>query len=89
MVWKIEITASAAGDLKHLDKQTAARILLFLKNRVATLENPRSIGEALQGTLKKYWKYRVGNWRIVTEIRDDVLVVAVVKVGHRREVYRH
>jgi mRNA interferase RelE/StbE len=57
--------------------------------RVAVLDDPRSIGEALVGPrLGDRWKYRVGDYRIIADIQDDVLVVYVVKVGNRREVYR-
>ena len=61
----------------------------FLLERLANLENPRSLGEALQGRhLGEFWRYRVGDYRIVCKIQDDHLVILVIKVGHRREVYR-
>ena len=67
----------------------ARRILAFLHKRVATLEDPRSIGEALKGSaLGEYWKYRIGNWRVICEIKDKEIVIVVLRVGNRREVYR-
>ena len=67
----------------------ARRILAFLHERVATLEDPRSIGEALKGSaLGEYWKYRIGNWRVICEIKDKEIVIVVLRVGNRREVYR-
>ena len=67
----------------------ARRILAFLHERVATLEDPRSIGEALKGSaLGEYWKYRIGDWRVICEIKDKEIVIVVLRVGNRREVYR-
>ncbi len=89
MAWKIEIDAKAEKELGKLDKGVAKRITKFLRERVAVLDDPRSIGEALVGPrLGDRWKYRVGDYRIIADIQDDVLVVYVVKVGNRREVYR-
>jgi len=76
-------------DLAKLDKQIAKRITDFLRGRVAALDNPRTIGEALKGSkLGEFWKYRVGDWRIIASIEDGALRILVVKIGNRREVYR-
>ena len=89
MAWTIELSTQAKKNLKQFDPQTTKRILAFLFERVSMLENPRSIGEALQGTtLGDCWKYRVGDYRIVAELKDSVLCIVVVRVGHRREVYK-
>ena len=89
MVWKLEFDSAAVRDLDKLDPQTARRILAFLHGRVATLDDPRSIGEALKGSkLGEFWKYRVGDYRIISNIEDGALRILVVKIGNRREVYR-
>ena len=89
MGWKIEFDENAERELKKLDPQIAKRILTFLFNRVAPLENPRSIGKALKGSkLGSFWRYRVGDFQVVTCIEDDALRVLVVRVGNRRQVYR-
>ncbi|WP_224963368.1 type II toxin-antitoxin system RelE family toxin [Geomonas subterranea] len=89
MRWKIEFAPGAVRELDRLDPQVARRILRFLGERIAVLKDPRSVGEALVGSkLGEFWKYRQGDYRIVTSIRDDVVTVLVVRVGHRREVYR-
>jgi len=89
LAWSIEIDAAAEKDLSKLDKQVARRITKFLRERVATLDDPRSLGEALHGPrFGERWKYRVGDYRIVADIQDNVLRVYVVAVGNRREVYR-
>ena len=89
MAWKVEIDRAAVRDLGKLDPQTARRILAFLQDRVATLDDPRSIGEALKGSkLGEFWKYRVGDYRVISRIEDDALRVLVVRVGRRDKVYR-
>ena len=89
MVWKVEFDSVAERDLDKLDPQTARRILAFLHGRVASLDDPRSIGEALKGSkLGEFWKYRVGDYRIISSIEDGALRILVVKIGNRREVYR-
>lgn len=89
MAWAVEFDPDAIKDLKRLDHQVQVRIVAFLKQRVALLDDPRSIGEALAGArLGQYWKYRVGDWRIICDIQDRKIVVRVLRVGNRREVYR-
>lgn len=89
MAWLIEFDPDAIKDLKKLDRPVQRRIVDFLKLRLAALDNPRAIGEALAGsTLGNYWKYRVGDWRIICDIQDQRIVVRVLRVGNRREVYK-
>ena len=89
MAWRIEFGDAAKKDLAKLDKQLARRITAFLRERVVVLDDPRSIGDALKGgKLGEFWKYRVGNWRIIASIEDGALLILVVKIGNRREVYR-
>lgn len=89
MTWLIEFDESAVADLAKMDKPIAKRITKFMRERVATLDDPRSIGEALKGSqLGDLWKYRVGDYRVISDIQDELVRVYVVKVGNRREVYR-
>jgi mRNA interferase RelE/StbE len=89
MAWIVELDPAAEKDLSNLDSQQAKRILRFLFERVAHLENPRSIGEALKGSrFNTLWKYRVGDYRIISSIEDNVAKILVVKIGNRKEVYR-
>ena len=89
MAWRIEFSSAARKDLTGLDPQVARRITGFLRERVAVLDDPRAIGEALQGSrLGAFWKYRVGDYRVIADIEDQVLRILVVRVGNRREVYR-
>lgn len=89
MVWRIEIAPAAKKELDKIDRQTAQRILTFLRNRVAQIKDPRSIGDALKGPkFGEYWRYRVGDYRIIVRIEDDVSLILVLRVGHRKHVYK-
>ena len=89
MAWRIDFADAARKELLRLDPPTARRIHAFLTQRLALLDDPRSIGEALPGPrLGAYWKYRVGDWRIIATIEDDLLRILVLRIGNRREVYR-
>ena len=89
MAWKVELDPAAERELGKIDPQHARRILAFLHERVATLDDPRSIGEALKGSrLGIYWKYRVGDYRIICRIEEERVVVLVLAIGHRREIYK-
>jgi len=89
MAWRVELDRAAVRDLGKLDRQAARRILAFLHGRVATLEDPRSIGETLKGSrLGEFWKYRIGDYRIIARIEDDALRVLVVRAARRDKVYR-
>lgn len=89
MAWSVELAQSAERELDKLDPPRRKRILKFLDERVATLNDPRSLGEALHGSrLGEFWKYRVGDYRLICKIEDARLVVLVLRVGHRKEIYR-
>ena len=89
MAWKLELSSLAQKNLDQLDPQHARRVLSFLRDRVAPLDDPRSIGEALNGSrLGEFWKYRVGDIRIIASIEDQALRILIIKLGHRREIYR-
>jgi mRNA interferase RelE/StbE len=89
MAHNVELSESADRELGKLDAQQAKRILKFLHERVAKLNDPHSVGEALHGSrLGEFWKYRVGDYRLICKIKDDRLVVLVLRVGHRKEIYR-
>jgi mRNA interferase RelE/StbE len=87
--YRIEFDPRAEKELAKLDREVARRILRFLRERVAALEDPRSLGEPLRGPeLGKFWKYRVGDYRLICHIQDGEAKVLVLRVGHRRDVYR-
>jgi mRNA interferase RelE/StbE len=88
LAWSIEFAKTAKDQLRKLDRPVAKRILDFMDERIAVLENPRQTGKALKGPLGEFWCYRVGDFRIICEIQDDVISILVVQIGNRREVYR-
>jgi mRNA interferase RelE/StbE len=88
MAWNLELSPRAQQQLDKLDKTAARRIAKFLYERVGRLNDPRQIGEPLQGTLVGLWCYRVGDYRIICTLEHDRLVVLVLRIGHRREVYK-
>lgn len=89
MAWRIELSGLAQKNLRAFDRQAAVRILRFLNDRLAPLDDPRSLGEALKGSqLGGFWKYRVGDYRVIASIDDRAVQILVVRIGHRRDVYR-
>ncbi|MBX5191073.1 type II toxin-antitoxin system RelE/ParE family toxin [Rhizobium sp. NZLR3b] len=89
MVWRIEFHRAAERELDKLGHEAARRILRFLNDRVARLDDPRSIGEALKGSeLGDFWKYRVGDYRVIANIDDGAVLILIVRIGNRRDVYR-
>jgi mRNA interferase RelE/StbE len=85
----IEFDEQARRQFKKLDAQAARRLYAFLRDRVAPLDDPRQFGKALQGsTLGDFWAYRVGDYRIICDLQDGRLVVLVLAIANRRDVYR-
>jgi mRNA interferase RelE/StbE len=88
LAWTIEYTDAARRQLRKLDKQSARRILDYMDQRIAPLEDVRSVGKALSGPLGEFWRYRIGEYRIICELQDKALRVLVVRVGDRKDIYR-
>lgn len=88
MAWRIEYLRSAQKSVERLDPQIRKRIRDYLLNRVATLDDPRSVGKPLKGPLAAYWRFRVGDYRIICDILNDRLVILVITIGHRRDIYQ-
>lgn len=88
MSWDYRVSERALKDLRKLGPDAARRVLDFLDGRIRNAEDPRTFGKALRGELGEFWRYRVGDFRILWKLEDEVWIVLVVKVGHRRNVYR-
>jgi mRNA interferase RelE/StbE len=89
LAWTVELDPAALKELRKLDRPVARRILTLLREPLAVIDDPRSIGEALRGdALGEYWKYRLGDYRIVSRIVDRRILILVLRIGHRRDVYR-
>lgn len=87
MAWQIEISDTARKQLIKLDRQIQANIIRYLRERVATNEDPRRYGAPLRRELTGRWKYRVGAYRLICDIQDERVLVLVLMVGHRSNIY--
>ncbi len=87
MKYKVEFTQRALKDLKKLDRHTAALILGWIRKNLENCENPRLFGKALTANRSRQWRYRVGDYRLLAEIRDEKIIILILNIGHRREIY--
>lgn len=88
MSWRVEFTSRAEKDIERLSTKEQRRVLEFLHQRVSAHPNPRILAKRLTGTKQEAWRFRVGDHRIIIQFQDSRLVVLVVEIGNRREVYR-
>ncbi len=88
MAWTVSVANNAERQLRKLDRSVQRRILDWLDDRIEGCKNPRHFGEALRGDRAGLWRYRVGDYRILCDIRDQEVVVLVLAIGHRRQIYR-
>jgi len=88
LAWAIEYAGTAKKQLRKLDRSVARRIVDFMDERIASGNDPRRLGKPLKGPLGDLWCYRVGDFRILCDIQDGALIVLVLQIGNRREVYR-
>lgn len=87
MSWQVKIDKHATKTLAKINQKDQTTILNFLKHELPKLDNPRLKGKALQGNLKGLWRYRVGDYRLITQIRDNELIILVIEIGHRKDIY--
>ena len=89
MAWTTRFTDRAKKELAKLDRPVGKRITTYLRRHIDEAADPRAVGEALQGSdLGSYWKYRIGNYRVIAEIQHRQVRVLVIRIGHRSKVYR-
>lgn len=88
MTWTVEFDDSAAKELRKLDKQAQKEILRYLRERIASDEDPRRFGKSLSRELAGLWRYRIRHYRLICHIEDDKLIVLVLGVGHRKGIYK-
>lgn len=87
MTWTVEFDNAAAKELRKLDRQAQQEILRYFRERIATDEDPRRFGKPLSRDLAGLWRYRLRNYRMICSIEDDKLVILVLRVGHRKDIY--
>ena len=87
MRYSVEFSKRARKELEKLDTNVSLRITLWIQNNLEGCEDPRRFGKALVGNHFGEWSYRVGDYRIIAEIHDNKILILVISVGHRREIY--
>ena len=87
MSWDYKLTDAAIKQMRKMGAEGRKRIFAYLDANIANCDDPRQFGKALKGDLGEYWRYRVEDYRILCEIKDEELIVLVVKVGNRRDIY--
>ena len=87
MKYKVEYLPSVVKELQKLDKYTQRILLEWIEKNLVDCENPRIHGKALTANRVDQWRYRVGDYRIIAKIEDDKLVILVIAIGHRRDIY--
>ena len=88
MAWTVKFEPRAFGELSKLDRKAQKRIISFFQARVSGEGNPRLQGKPLTGDKAGLWRYRIGSYRIVCRIDDDSESVLILRVAHRKDVYR-
>lgn len=88
MTWTIEFAPQVENDLRRLGRPVRQRIAAALRERIAPLADPRDIGAPLVGEWTGYWRYRIGDYRLIARIEDERVVILIVRIAHRRDVYR-
>ena len=86
-MWKIEWDSKALKEAKKLDRDARKKIVEYLEKRVLASQNPYQFGKPLKGNKAGIWRYRVGNYRILCQMEDKALIILVIAVGHRKDIY--
>jgi mRNA interferase RelE/StbE len=86
LAWRVEISSTAETQITKLDRQVQTAIVHYLHERVSEAENPRQFGKPLRGEKKGLWRYRVGDYRLICDIRDAEKTIVVLAVGHRKHI---
>lgn len=88
MKYSVNFDKKALKEFRKLDKPVQKRIVTWLEQHISGSENPRLLGKALEGNFNTLWRYRVGNYRIIADIKDDEFIVLIVKTGKRNDIYK-
>lgn len=88
MAWKIKYLKSVQKNIRKIDRKERDRIREYLESHIANSDNPRQFGKALKGNHSEFWRYRVGNHRIICELKDNSITILVIRIGHRKNIYK-
>lgn len=86
--YKVAFSPKSLKTLKKMDRNNSFLLLNWIDKNLTNCQNPRFSGKALTGDKKEYWRYRVGQFRIIVEIKDDILEIIIVNSGHRKNIYK-
>jgi mRNA interferase RelE/StbE len=87
-MWSLQFLPEALKELKKLDRAVAGRIIDTLERRIAVLEDPRTLGKPLKAGHEGYWRWRIGDYRVIGRIEDERLTIIIIRVAHRSRAYR-
>ena len=88
MDYKVAYERKAIKQLAKIEKGQQNILLAWIKKNLVETNNPRKHGKLLTGPLKGYWRYRVGNYRILADIKDSEVTIIVINIGHRKDIYK-
>jgi mRNA interferase RelE/StbE len=88
MIYRLETTPKFDKQLKKIDKVCQRQIVEYLLNNIDGTENPRAFGKGLTGNRRSFWRYRIGNYRVICDIQDSKCIVLALETGHRKDIYR-
>lgn len=87
-MYQVYYSEKSLKQLKKMDKQVAKLIVAYIKKNLVNCNDPRQLGKSLQGNLGDKWRYRVGDYRILAKIEDEKVLISVIEIGHRKEIYK-
>lgn len=87
-MYTVVFTKAALKDIKKFDKPTSKLILAWIRKNLDNCSDPRKVGKPLKGDMRNYWRYRVGDYRILSAIQDEIITIQVIHIGHRKEIYK-
>ena len=88
MSFSVRYDEKALKQLKKMDRSVQRLIVNWIEKNLIDTENPRLHGKGLSGDKSGYWRYRVGDYRVIADIRDEEIIIVIVEIGNRREIYR-
>lgn len=86
-MYKVEFSKKALKELKKIDRSTSLLIVGWVRKNLEGCTDPRQTGKALKGNLNNLWRYRIGDYRLIAEIHDENIIILIMNIGHRKDIY--
>lgn len=87
MTYQVVYTKKAIKSLSKIDQSQQKLIIAWIEKNLVHTEDPKALGKSLKGNLKEYWRYRIGNYRILADIDNDEIKIIIFNIGHRKDIY--